>query len=55
MLIEMDANSKLGRTYILGDPHDITSDGALLSGFLEGTLILCAMVPRSVEEQYQGR
>ena len=35
VLIEMDANSKLGPKYIPGDPHAMTPNGALLAGVIE--------------------
>ena len=35
VIIEMDANSKLGPTYISGDPHVMTLNGRLLSGIIE--------------------
>ena len=35
MIIEMDANAKLGLNYIPGDPHEITPNGKLLAGIVE--------------------
>ena len=35
VIIEMDANSKLGPEYIKGDPHVMSPNGALLSGIIE--------------------
>ena len=35
IIIEMDANSKLGPTYVPGDPHDMSPNGALLAGIIE--------------------
>ena len=35
VIIEMDANAKLGVKYISGDPHVITPNGVLLSGIIE--------------------
>ena len=35
VIIEMDANSKLGPHYIHGDPHNITPNGRLLAGVIE--------------------
>ena len=35
VLIEIDANSKLGPTYIPEDPHTMTPNGALLAGIIE--------------------
>ena len=35
VLVEMDANAKLGPKYIANDPHDITPNGSLLAGIVE--------------------
>ena len=35
VIIEMDANSKLGPDYIPGDPHKITPNGKLLAGVID--------------------
>ena len=35
LVIEMDANSKLGSKYIPKDPHDMSPNGALLAGIIE--------------------
>ena len=35
IIIEMDANAKLGSKYIPGDPHGMTPNGALLSDIIE--------------------
>ena len=35
VIIEMDANSKLGEKYISGDPHTITPNGNFLAGVVE--------------------
>ena len=35
VIIEMDANSKLGEKYIPGDPHTITPNGKLLAGVID--------------------
>jgi hypothetical protein len=35
VLIEIDANSKLGPKYITGDPHAMSPNGALLAGIIE--------------------
>ena len=35
VIIEMDANSKLGEKYIKGDPHKMSPNGALLAGIIE--------------------
>ena len=35
VIIEMDANSKLGPNYIPEDPHDMTPNGALLAGIID--------------------
>ena len=35
VIIEMDANAKLGPKYIPGDPHEITPNGKLLAGIVE--------------------
>ena len=35
MIIEMDANSKLGPKYIPEDPHGMTPNGALLAGIID--------------------
>ena len=35
VICEMDANAKLGPNYISGDPHEMTPNGALLSGIIE--------------------
>ena len=35
VIIELDANSKLGKKYIRNDPHDMSPNGALLSEIIE--------------------
>ena len=35
IIIEMDANAKLGSKYIAGDPHDMSPNGALLAAIIE--------------------
>ena len=35
IIIELDANSKLGKRYIPNDPHDMSPNGVLLSDILE--------------------
>ena len=35
VIIEMDANAKLGRKHIPEDPHEITPNGKLLEGIIE--------------------
>ena len=35
VIIEMDANSKLGPKYITGDPHKISPNGEILAGIVE--------------------
>ena len=35
VIIEIDANSKLGPKYIQGDPHVMSPNGALLAGIIE--------------------
>ena len=35
VIIELDANSKLGKKYIINDPHDMSPNGALLSDIIE--------------------
>ena len=35
VIIEIDANSKLGPSYISGDPHDMTPNGCLLDGIIK--------------------
>ena len=35
VIIEIDANSKLGEKYISGDPHKMSPNGALLAGIIE--------------------
>ena len=35
IMIELDANSKLGQNYIPKDPHKITPNGTLLAGIIE--------------------
>ena len=35
IMIELDANSKLGQNYIPKDPHKITQNGTLLAGIIE--------------------
>ena len=35
VIVEMDANSKLGNKYISGDPHGQTPNGCLLAGIIE--------------------
>ena len=35
VIVEMDANAKLGPKYIAKDPHGITPDGSLLAGVIE--------------------
>ena len=35
IVIEMDANSKLGETYITNDPHKMSLNGALLAGIIK--------------------
>ena len=35
VIIEMDANCKLGPKYISRDPHDITPNGTLMAGIIE--------------------
>ena len=42
VIIELDANSKLGKQYIPNDPHDMSPNGALLSDIIERhNLIVC--------------
>ena len=42
VLIEMDANAKLGPRFIPGEPHAMTPNGALLAGIIEKhSLIVC--------------
>ena len=42
LIIEIDANSKLGQQYIPNDPHVISPNGALLSSIIENhNLIVC--------------
>ena len=35
VIIELDANSKLGKHYIANDPHDMSPNGVLLSAIIE--------------------
>ena len=35
VIIELDANSKLGKQYIPNDPYDMSPNGALLSDIIE--------------------
>ena len=35
MIIEMDANAKLGTKFIPGDPHEMTPNGELLAAIVE--------------------
>ena len=35
LVIQMDANSKLGPDWITGDPHNQTQNGQILAGILE--------------------
>ena len=35
IIIELDANSKLGDKYVVGDPHKISPNGQLLKGIIE--------------------
>ena len=42
MIIELDANSKLGKHYIPKDPHDMSPNGLILSDIIERhSLIVC--------------
>ena len=35
VIVELDTNSKLGQQYIKGDPHRMSSNGAILAGIIE--------------------
>ena len=50
-IIAMDANAKLGPTYIPGDPHPISQNGKLLSGIIERHAICVA---NGLVEKRQG-
>ena len=41
-IIEMDANSKLGKTYIPKDPHEITPNGKVLAAIIERHALVVA-------------
>ena len=42
IIIEMDANAKLGVKYIAGDPHAITPNGVLLAGIIDRHALIVA-------------
>ena len=42
VIIEMDANSKLGPSYIPNDPHDISPNGNILAGIIERHALIVA-------------
>ena len=42
VIIEMDANSKLGNKYIPSDPHKISPNGLLLAGIIERHALVVA-------------
>ena len=35
VIIQMDANAKLGKAYIQGDPHNMSVTGRVFSGIIE--------------------
>ena len=35
IILELDANSKLGPKYIKNDPHNMSQNGVILSGIIE--------------------
>ena len=43
VIIEIDANRKLGENYISSDPHKISSNGQLLAGIIERHAIFVAI------------
>ena len=50
LIIEMDANAKLGVKYIAGDPHVITPNGELLAGIIERH----ALIVGNGRDKYSG-
>ena len=64
VIIEIDANSKLGKDYIPKDPHDITPNGRLLAAIIErhnlivgngstnctGTITRCRRTKKTIEK-----
>ena len=51
IIIQMDANSKLGKEFIPGDPHDQTPNGAALAAILNRNALI---VVNSIKDKVKG-
>ena len=51
VIIELDANSKLGTTYVENDPHPMSANGKILEGILQRNELIVA---NSVKGKSEG-
>ena len=42
VIIEIDANSKLGSTYVENDPHEMSANGRILEGIIQRNALVVA-------------
>ena len=51
IILQLDANSKLGKDYIKNDPHSQTPNGAVLAGIIDRNALV---VVNSLEDKVKG-